>query len=242
MKISGQSSKDGIKFIGEKSYVVAKINKEGKQVIKLVKANNKLKNIISDIPILKYYLGSMKSIICSLILLLVCILIDFYTNGNIKLNIDLVGVLYIVTGGCIYLLYFALFCRSFFGFHGAEHKAINSYTLYNDVSLESIKKSSRISNGCSTNCLLLYLFILLVSYMLLGKLYITFMFINYGISRQLFMVKDINKNYLFTLVFKVGYLIQSRFITKEPTDDQLILAKNAIRKLIENEENIGYIG
>ena len=69
-------------------------------------------------------------------------------------------------------------------------------------------------------------------------------FESYGDEKEfiMFMKKNIDKNHLFTAVIKFGDFLQSRLITKEPTDDQLLLAKNAITKLIEYEENIGFIG
>lgn len=62
-----------------------------------------------------------------------------------------------------------------------------------------------------------------------------FLFINYGISRWL-LLKDIDETPLFSIVFKSGAFIQNTFLTKEPTDEQLILAHNAISKLIDYED------
>jgi len=62
-----------------------------------------------------------------------------------------------------------------------------------------------------------------------------FFYINYGISRWLFL-KDIDETPLFSIVFKLGVFIQKTFLTKEPTDEQLILACNAISKLIDYED------
>lgn len=233
MKISGESFKNGIDFYGEKSYVTSKINKEGNSEITF-KQNKNSRNILLSIPILKYYINSSKTIAISIILLFICKELD-------KRNIDPIAKYYIIIGillgGVIVSLYVFLFCRSFFGFHGAEHKAINSYNLYNDVSIENIIKSSRVASGCSINCILLYFFIQLISVIILRKLYYTFMFINYGISRGLFMVKDIDKCPLFSIVFKLGAFLQNTLFTKEPTDEQIILAHNAISTLIDYEEN-----
>lgn len=63
-----------------------------------------------------------------------------------------------------------------------------------------------------------------------------FLFINYGISRWL-LLKDNDETPLFSIVFKLGAFIQNTFLTKEPTDEQLILAHNAISKLIDYEDH-----
>lgn len=234
MNISGESFKDGINFFGEKSYVIAKINKEGNQVVKLVHYKNS-KNILSDIPVLKYYINSNKTIIKSLISLFVCIVIDSIKKGIIKTNINTSAIFYITFGGLIYIICYSKFCRNFFGFHGAEHKAINSYNLYKDVSLENMNKSSRIARNCSTNFQLLYLLNMVLVVIIFRKFYFTLLFINYGISRELFMLKDIDKCPLFSIVFKLGAFLQNMLLTKEPTDEQIILAHNAISKLIDAE-------
>jgi uncharacterized protein YqhQ len=236
LKISGVSFKDGINFLGEKSYVTAKISNEGTQEITLVQTKDLKNNLLSNIPVLRYYINSTKTIVKSITLLFICICIDIS-----KIEINQVGKFYIILGiilgSFISLLYISLYCRNFFGFHGAEHKAINSYNLYKDISLENIIKSSRIASGCSINCILLYFFILLISVTILRKLYFIFVFFNYGISRELFM-KDIDKNPLFFIVFKLGAFLQNTLLTKEPTDEQLVLAHNSISKLIDYEDKI----
>jgi uncharacterized protein YqhQ len=162
LKISVVSFKDGINFVGEKSYVIAKINKEGSQEVKLV-PNKDSRNVIFGIPVLKYYINSINNIVKSIILLVIFIGIDIFNKGVIKTDLSASAVLYIVLGGLIYIIYYSKFCKNFFGFHGAEHKAINSYDLYKDVSLENMNKSSRIASKCSTNFQLLYLFNMILS-------------------------------------------------------------------------------
>lgn len=233
MKISGESFKDGINFYGEKSYVISKVNKKGSQEIAFIQTKNS-KNILLSIPILKYYINSFKAIVISIILLFICKELDKTNIVPIAKYYFIIGIL---LGGVILSLHTFLFSRSFFEYHGAEHKAINSYNLYNDVSIENIIKSSRIATGCSINCIILYFFILLISVIALRKLYFLFVFFNYGFSRELFMVKNIDKCPLFLIVFKLGALLQNTLLTKEPTDEQIIFAHNAISKLIDYEEN-----
>ncbi|MFA9378268.1 MAG: DUF1385 domain-containing protein [Lachnotalea sp.] len=231
MKISGLSSKDGIIFRGDNSYVISKINDKGNHDIKLIIESNNLKKKISVIPILKYYFGSIKSSLTSLLLLCLCLSCDFYYKGDIDLGKCFLIILLIAIVICLFQ------SKKFSGFHGAEHKAINSYNLYNDVSIENIKKSSRIAKNCGTNWLVMYLFISIVIFLLTGKFYTIIIFINYGVSRELFVLSDIDKKPIFSIVYRIGGLLQKNILTKEPTEEQLKLAKAAIEKLIDYEEN-----
>lgn len=230
LKISGYSSKDGIIFRGDKSYVDSKINKSGNQNIKIVIEENILKNKFSHLFIIRYYFGSKKTTIANIILFLSCVGLDLYYKGNI------------MAGICIYLILLVslIFClpqnKLVSGFHGAEHKAINAFNSYGHVSIEGIMKSSRIARGCGTNWALMYLFISVVITIALRKFYFTINYINYGLTRELFMIDNIDNSPIFFIIFKIGDYLQDRFLTKEPSDEQLELAKNAINILIDYEE------
>lgn len=230
LKIIGYSSKDGIIFHGDKSFVVSKINKSGNQNIKLIVEDDNLKSKFSHLFFLRYYFSSKKSAIASIIAFLSCVGIDLYYKGNIMVGI------------CIYLiLATSLIIRLpqnklVSAFHGAEHKAINAFNSYGYVSTDSIKKSSRIARGCGTNWVLMYLFISLVITIVLRKFYFTIYFINYGLTREFFTINYIVNSPAFFIVFKIGDYLQDRFLTKEPSDEQIELAKNAINMLVDYEE------
>lgn len=230
MKISGYSSKDGIIFRGDKSYVNSKMDESKNQNINLVIEDKNSQNVFSQLFIMRYYFGSKKSTITSVIAFLSCLGTDLYYKGNIIIGI----IIFLI------ILVSLLFClpqnKLVAGFHGAEHKAINSYNLFNYVSTESIKKSSRIAKGCGTNWVLMYTFTSLAVSIFLRKFYFTIMFILYSITRELFTINNIYKCPIFLIVFKIGDFLQDRLLTKEPSDEQLNLAKNAIKVLIDYEE------
>lgn len=237
MKISGLSNKDGITFYGDNSFVVSKINDKGIFEIDLiVKKRDFIANLTKSIPFIKYYFKSIKASIFSMFMLFVCLLCDTLYKGKIFLGIFVLFILFLSFIICIFQ------SKKFSGFHGAEHKAINSYNFYNDISIENIRKASRIANNCGTNFLIMIVFITvitsIITFIIFKKFYVITIFINYGVSRELFILNDIDNKPIISLVYKFGELLQKNILTKEPTEKQLELAKTAIEMLINYEEKV----
>jgi len=235
LKIGGLSYKNGITFYGDNSFVVSKINDKGIFEIDLiVKKRDFIASLTKSIPFIRYYFESTKSSIFSMFMLFIFLLCDTVNKGKISL-----GILVLII-----LLFAFIICiiqnNKFSGFHGAEHKAINSYNFYNDISIEHIRKASRIANNCGTNFLIMIVFITvitsIITFIILKKFYVITIFINYGVSRELFILNDIDKKPIISLIYKFGELLQKNILTKEPTEKQLELAKVAIETLINYEE------
>lgn len=229
LRIGGLSYKNGINFYGDKFTVASRIKKDGVQEINIEMIDN---NIISKIPMLRRYFSSLKSTLLSIYLLILFIIIDFHSNKNNELGI----LLYIFF--VLLIIWLCIFQnKKFTGFHGAEHKAINAYYFNKDISVENINKSSRIARQCGTNGILIIVFIMIISNIVFREFYFTILFITYGLTRELFTLKNFDKYPFFYIAFKFGDFLQDKFRTSEPTEEQLDLAKNAIEKLIYCEEN-----
>ncbi|MDD4594832.1 MAG: DUF1385 domain-containing protein [Methanobacteriaceae archaeon] len=223
------SYKNGISFHGDKITVNSRINKDRVQEIDFeIKGNI----IINRIPLLRRYFGSLKSTLLSMLLLVIFIIVDFYSNYKNELGMmAYIFTIVLILGLCIFQN------KSLSGFHGAEHKAINAYYYYNTISIDNIKKSPRIAKQCGTNSIIMMIFIMLIFNIALREFYFTLLFFIYGLTRELFTIRNLNKCPLFFVVFRIGDFLQDRFLTSEPSDEQLDLAKNAIEKLIFCEEN-----
>ncbi|UMZ74656.1 DUF1385 domain-containing protein [Natranaerofaba carboxydovora] len=133
-----------------------------------------------------------------------------------------------------------------FRYHGAEHKAINAALMDEPLTVNNIKKQSRVSSRCGTTLVVFYLPLVFLLNYLTG----TVMFINVLISLILAMeLFNLVKIRFFEVVFKpllwVSALFQYLIMTKEPTDKQLEAAARAVRLIGEGpgaplEERIFY--
>lgn len=229
LNIGGLSYKNGINFYADKFTVISRIKRGGVQEINVEVFDG---NIISKIPMLRRYFSSITSTLLSLYLLFLFIIIDFYSKKNNELGIFVYFFLIVLI---------IVLCirqnKSFTGFHGAEHKAINAYNFHKDITIENIKKSSRIARRCGTNGILMMIFIMIIFNIALREFYFSILFIIYGLTHELFILKNIDRCPLFYIVFKFGDFLQDKFRTSESSEEQLNLAKNAIKKLIYCEEN-----
>jgi uncharacterized protein YqhQ len=139
--------------------------------------------------------------------------------------------------------------RRVFQYHGAEHKVIHAYEETQDLSLDRIKKFSRLHPRCGTAFLLFVLsvsiilyaflvplillgwapenFFLKHSYILLIKLLLTIPIS--GISYELIKISGKLKNrVLCTLLCSPGLLLQI-LTTKEPDEGQIEVAIAALK-------------
>jgi len=62
--------------------------------------------------------------------------------------------------------------KRLFGYHGAEHKTIHSYENDEELSIENVKKSSRLHPRCGTSFLFIVFLITLVVFPILDSFYI----------------------------------------------------------------------
>lgn len=119
-------------------------------------------------------------------------------------------------------------------FHGAEHKAFNVYTSGGQLLLAHVKAADRVSSRCGTNLVVIVLPIyFLLSYMFYQiplLIYLLSMSVGYEIFNW-----SSRRNSL-KLVFEIAAIIQKYIVTKEPNEEQILLAISTLSKAIELDQ------
>lgn len=113
-------------------------------------------------------------------------------------------------------------------YHGAEHKCINCIEHGMDLTVENVKKSSRLHKRCGTSFLffvvivsvILFIFIRVESPVLRVLVRIILIPVIAGISYELIRLAGRSEGGIIGLLSKPGMLLQ-KLTTKEPDDDMI---------------------
>jgi len=118
-----------------------------------------------------------------------------------------------------------------FQYHGAEHKTIFCYEAMEELTVENVKKQSRLHPRCGTNFLFLIMFVSIVIFSFTGwggiverlVLRIVFIPVVTGISYELIKWLGKNDGMLAKIISYPGLKLQL-LTTKEPDDSQIEVA------------------
>ncbi len=134
-----------------------------------------------------------------------------------------------------------------FMYHGAEHKTISCYENGLDLTVENVKKCTRVHNRCGTTFLFYVMFVSILvfsianSFLSFDKIYrillkIALLPVVAGLSYELLKVlaKTDNK---FWLILKAPGLLLQKLTTKEPTEDMIEVAITSFKTVLEMDEN-----
>lgn len=130
-----------------------------------------------------------------------------------------------------------------FGYHGAEHKTINSYEAGDELTVESVGRRSLVHTRCGTAFLLVVMVISILVFSLLGRpplplriasrivlipviAGIAYEFIKFSAAHQ--------DHWLMRLLIAPGLWLQS-FTTRQPDNTMLEVAIAALRRLLVEE-------
>ena len=153
-----------------------------------------------------------------------------------------------------YILFTLLFksLRETYQYHGAEHKTINCYEYGDELTVENVKKASRLHDRCGTTFIFLVLIVSILIFALvnwalgvariengvlqfLAKLGIEVVLLPViaGISYEI--LKLVAKfDGKISLIFKApGFFIQKVFTTREPDEEMAEVAIAAFEKVLE---------
>lgn len=132
-----------------------------------------------------------------------------------------------------------------FQYHGAEHKTIFCYEYGLDLTVENVRKQRRFHPRCGTSFLVLMLivgiliglFIPFTSVILRSVTKILLLPLTVGIGYELIKICGKHDNVITRIIAAPGMWVQ-RITTKEPTDDMIEVAINAMNDVIpENGED-----
>lgn len=130
--------------------------------------------------------------------------------------------------------------RRVYMYHGAEHKCINCIEQGMDLTVENVKKSSRLHKRCGTSFLLIVMLVTIVFFMFIQvessvlrlALRLLLIPIIAGVSYEFIRLAGRSDNGLVNLLSKPGLLLQ-RLTTKEPEDDMIEVAIASVEAVFD---------
>jgi uncharacterized protein YqhQ len=162
------------------------------------------------------------------------------------------GILKSITEGFVRLLIFLgyiLMCsaikdiRRVFMYHGAEHKTIACYEAEEDLTVENVKKYTRLHPRCGTNYLFLVMAVSILFYTLIGwnstfllRLLsrLVFLPVIAGVSYEVLKLAAKSDGLIARIVRAPGLGLQL-ITTKEPTPDMIEVAIKAFKLALDPE-------
>lgn len=153
--------------------------------------------------------------------------------------------------GCIRLMLFLLYIwgisltpdiKRVFQYHGAEHKTIHTYEDDVELTVENVKKHSRLHPRCGTNFLLIVMVVSIFVFAFLGwptlieriMSRILLMPVVAGIAYEIIHYAGKTDNSLVEGIIKPGMFLQY-MTTREPEDDMIEVAIAALQEVRPDE-------
>lgn len=260
---------NGILFSSDYRQVIAQRNNE---IIRCKTSEfNKNKSIIDNIPILRGIIGvssqlnnaaptfmdssgendnksNKKIMYLYLIICIICISIPILVSAFFKSDLrNIIQISIILFEFLIYLISmkFTKELNILFMYHGAEHKAVNTYEKFGEegLTIENIKKSSRFHKRCGGNFVVYFIILTILSVLipienliLKDIVMILLTILNMGIAYEIVNIFSILPK-PFDVINYPATLIQL-VTTKEPTDDMIEVAMYGIVASIREKNGI----
>jgi uncharacterized protein YqhQ len=155
----------------------------------------------------------------------------------------------------IFFIYLALISmwrdmRRVFEYHGAEHKCITTYEDGDELTLENAKRHTTRHRRCGTSFLLIVMVIAIIVFIFLGrpesvgdrlKRFLLVPLIA-GISYELTRLAGRRSGGAFLNIVTTPGLLLQRFTTREPSDDQIEVALDALKRALRMEVGESDVG
>ena len=260
---------NGILFSSDYRQVIAQRNNK---IIRCKTSEfNKNKSIIDNIPILRGIIGvssqlnnaaptfmdssgendnksNKKIMYLYLIICIICISIPILVSAFFKSDLrNIIQISIILFEFLIYLISmkFTKELNILFMYHGAEHKAVNTYEKFGEegLTIENIKKSSRFHKRCGGNFVVYFIILTILSVLIpienlilkdIAMILLTIL--NMGIAYEIVNIFSILPK-PFDVINYPATLIQL-VTTKEPTDDMIEVAMYGIVASIREKNGI----
>lgn len=176
------------------------------------------------------------------------------------------SILYFLIEGLIRILIFISYIlltsllkdiKRTYMYHGAEHKTISCYESGKELTVENVKKCSRIHDRCGTTFMFLVMIISILlfaivnvvltklgvdlNYLGLGKLWrflckLAILPLIAGVSYEVLKLLAKTKS-KFVIIFKLPGLMLQKITTREPSSDMIEVAITAFNKVLEMDED-----
>lgn len=150
----------------------------------------------------------------------------------------------------IFLIYIYLISKMkdiqrVFQYHGAEHKTINCLEHEEELTVENVKRHSRLHKSCGTSFLLIVMLVSVAVFAVLNiqnpwlrvLSRIVFVPLIAGISYEVIRWARRSETKLACWISIPGMWLQKTFTTREPDDAQIEVAITALKGVLEDEED-----
>ena len=132
-----------------------------------------------------------------------------------------------------------------FQYHGAEHKTINCLEHEEELTVENVKKHSRLHKSCGTSFLLVVMLVSVAVFavfniespLLRVLSRIIFVPLIAGLSYEVIRWARKSETKLACWISIPGMCLQKTFTTREPDDAQIEVAITALKGVLEDEED-----
>lgn len=133
-----------------------------------------------------------------------------------------------------------------FAYHGAEHKAVNAYEAGVPLQVAEVQKFGTAHTRCGTGFLLIVMSIAIIVFIFSGQPDLWLRIISRIIGLPIIaafgyelihFAADRQNNLFIRIIMKPGMALQS-ITTREPDDDQVAVAIEALEGVLESEETI----
>ncbi len=175
------------------------------------------------------------------------LLVPVIGDGNLVFNL-VDGIIRVI----IFLLYIWGIARMkdiqrVFQYHGAEHKTIFAFENAEELSIENVKKYSRLHPRCGTSFLLIVMLVSIAVFSLIPKAWpflykalsrVVLLPLIAGISYEFLKWSAKNDQHPVVKMMVAPGLALQRLTTREPDDEQLEVAIRSVKEALE--ENGGY--
>lgn len=176
------------------------------------------------------------------------ILLPYYLSMFLKdyiLNASLLALIEGLIRLAIFLIYVVAITlmkdiRRLYMYHGAEHKCINCIEHGHELTVDNVKKASRLHRRCGTSFLLfvmivsilLFMFIRVESPLLRVVVRILLIPVIAGISYEIIRLAGRTENILVKIISAPGLFLQ-RLTTKEPDDSMIEVAIKSVEAVFD---------
>jgi uncharacterized protein YqhQ len=173
--------------------------------------------------------------------------IGYLFNPLINGNTFILSVIEGIVRLCVFLAYILLIARSkeikrVFQYHGAEHKTINCFEHQEALTVENVKKYSRLHKRCGTSFLLIVMLMAMLVFMFIRTDDVFIRLISRvalvpiiaGLSYEIIKWAGRNNNFFVNLISYPGMCLQ-KVTTAEPDDGMIETAIAAMNTVVNFE-------
>ena len=165
--------------------------------------------------------------------------------GNGWLNLTVEGVIRLVLLiGYLYLIGRVPDIQRVFGYHGAEHKAINAMEAGDPLDIPHVRRASRVHTRCGTGFLLLVMVVSIFVFALVGSPSLLIKFVSRivlipvvaGVAYELMRLGAANYRYRVVRWLLAPGLALQGLTTREPDDSMIECAIASLQRVTQRDE------